>query len=86
MGLGSSSPRYKSSSWQSVPVEDIDESEPDRQRSSWSMSSVTDVWNLLSMSVRLHGFHVVDVVYVNLSMSVRLHGFHVDDAVCVVVC
>ena len=50
------------------------------------MSSVTDVWNDLSMSVRLHGFHVVDAVYVDLSMSVRLHGFHVDDAVCVVVC
>ena len=28
------------------------------------MSSVTDVWNVLSMSVRLHGFHVDDAVCV----------------------
>ena len=46
------------------PVEDIDESELDRYRSSWSMSSVNDVCNDLSMSARLYGFHIVDAVCV----------------------
>ena len=64
----------------------LDESELDRYRSSCSMSSVTDVWNDLSMSERLYGFHVVDAVCVDLSMSERLYGFHVVDAMCVVDC